>query len=148
MEMCARGSRLHLLAATLACLLASLLPHEHAFAQAGRTIIPQLQEKLGLSEPQVRGALGALLVYVKDELPKPQFDELAKSIPNATQIMAEVKTRGIVTGPLDDLDEYETSLQSLGIGQPLASEFAPAVVESLGAAGYQRERDILVAALR
>jgi hypothetical protein len=57
--------------------------------------------------------------------------------------MQEVKMRGIVTKPLDDLDEYEEALSQLGMGQPLASQFAPAVIEYLGAAGFVQERDIL-----
>ena len=61
--------------------------------------------------------------------------------------MEQVKLQGIVTGPLDDLGEYEATLSSLGIGQPLASQFAPAVVEFLGAAGYTRERDMLARVL-
>jgi|GEM_PF-2419148 len=122
-----------------------MVPHQHAFSQPGpgRSVIPQLQERFGLSEPQTRGALGALLVFAREQLPKPEFDELAQRIPNADHIMQEVKLRGIVTGPLDDLDEYEKSLSSLGIGQPLASQFAPAVVEYLGDAGFDHERDIL-----
>ena len=141
----ASGSRLHSYGvAVLACLLASLTLHEHTLAATpGQTIVPHLQERFGLSEPQVRGALGALLVFVREELPKPDFDDLAERIPNADQIMQDVKLRGIVTKPLDDIDEYEEALSSLGIGQPLASQFAPAVVEYLGAAGYTRERDIL-----
>ena len=113
-------------------------------AQPGRTIIPELQERFGLSEGQVRGALGALLVFAREQLPKPQFDDLASRIPNADRIMQEVKLRGIVTRPLDDVEDYEDSLAQLGMGQPLASQFAPAVVEYLGAAGFVQERDILM----
>jgi Protein of unknown function VcgC/VcgE (DUF2780) len=135
-------------AVLLACLLACLTPYEHALAaQPGRSILPQLQEQFGLSEPQVRGALGALLVFARDRLPKPEFDELAQSIPNAEHIMQEVKQRGIVTGPLDDIDDYEASLSSLGMGQPLASQFAPAVLKYLGDAGHYHERDILARVL-
>lgn len=139
------GSRLYRLAiAQAACLLICFsLNAPSLAAQAGQSIIPELQERLGLSESQVRGALGALLVFVRDRLPKPQFDELANRIPNAERIMQDVKLQGIVTGPLDDIDDYEASLASLGIGHPLASQFAPAVVESLGAAGFYRERDML-----
>ena len=61
--------------------------------------------------------------------------------------MREAHLRGIVTGPLDDIAEYEESLASLGIGQPLASQFAPAVVEYLGAAGFQQERSILLSVM-
>jgi hypothetical protein len=61
--------------------------------------------------------------------------------------MQEVKVRGIVTAPLDNIGDYEASLASLGIGQPLASQFAPAVLEYLGAAGFGRERDILARVL-
>jgi Protein of unknown function VcgC/VcgE (DUF2780) len=129
-----------LLLAALACL--SL--HQHAVAaDPGRTIIPQLQERFGLSEAQVRGALGALLIFVRERLPKQDFDEVAKSIPNADYIMREVRLRGIVTRPLDDIVEYQESLASLGIGQPLASQFAPAVLEYLGAAGFELERSKL-----
>ncbi|HEY6644076.1 DUF2780 domain-containing protein [Povalibacter sp.] len=128
----------------LVCICLPLLLTAHAVgARPGQLIIPQLQEQFGLTEFQVKGALGALLVYARDRLPRPEFDELAARIPNADQIMQQVKQRGIVTGPLDDRDDYENSLASLGIGQPLASQFAPAVVEQLGAAGFYRERDML-----
>jgi Protein of unknown function VcgC/VcgE (DUF2780) len=135
--------------AALACLIACLAPHESAPAAqpAGVTITHQLQEHFGLNEGQVKGALGALLVFARDQLPKPDFDQLAARIPNADHIMQEVKMRGIVTGPLDDVEDYEASLSSLGIGQPLASQIAPAVLDYLGAAGYTRERDILARVL-
>lgn len=135
-------------AAMLACLLACLAPQEHALAaQPARSIIPQLQEQFGLNESQVRGALGALLVFARERLPKPDFDKLAQRIPNAERAMQDVKRQGIVTGPLDTLDEYEDSLSSLGIGQPIASQFAPAVLRYLGEAGYERERDMLARVL-
>jgi hypothetical protein len=134
----------HLLFAVLACFS---LQHYAVAADPGRSIIPQLQERLGLSEAQVRGALGALLVFVHERLPKPEFDEVAKSIPNADYIMREVYLQGIVTGPLDDISEYQESLLSLGIGQPLAAQFAPAVLECLGAAGFHQERSTLARVL-
>lgn len=114
-----------------------------AAPQPGRSIIPHLQERFGLSEGQVRGALGALLVYAREQLPKTEFDFFAARIPNADRIMQEVKMRGIVTGPLDDVEDYENTLSQLGMGQPLASQFAPAVVEYLGTEGFIQERDIL-----
>ena len=55
--------------------------------------------------------------------------------------------QGVVTRPLDDIDDYEESLASLGIGQPLASQFAPAVLEYLGAAGFELERSMLARVL-
>lgn len=134
--------------ATLVCLLACFASPERSLAAApGPAMTAYLQEQLGLSEPQARGALGALLVFARERLPKPDFDDLAARIPNADHIMQEVKQRGIVTGPLDNIGDYEASLSSLGIGQPLASQFAPAVVKYLGAAGYNRERDILARVL-
>lgn len=134
--------------AVLACLLGSFAAHGQAAAAGpGQSIIPRLQDQLGLTEGQVRGALGALLVFVRERLPKPDFDDLAETIPNAEHIMQEVKLRGIVTRPLDDLEEYETALASLGIGQPLASRVAPAVLQSLAETGHLRERDILSRAL-
>lgn len=134
--------------AILSWMLAASFAHVPAIAALpGQSIIPVLQEQLGLSEQQVRGALGALLVFVRDDLPKPEFDVLARTIPNAERIMQETKSRGIVTGPLDNISEFETALSNIGIGQPLASQFAPAVVQSLANAGYLRERDILVNAL-
>lgn len=110
-------------------------------------LIEQLENQFGLTDRQVRGALGALLVFVRERLPKKDFDEFSKRIPNAAQIMQDVKLQGVVTKPLDKIDDYEKSLASLGIGQPLASQFAPAVVKYLGDAGYYRERDILARAL-
>jgi hypothetical protein len=134
--------------ALLACVLACITPYEHAIAaQPARSIVPQLQEQFGLSESQVRGALGALLVFARERLSKPAFDDLAQRFPNAEAAMQEVKLRGVVTGPLDDRDEYEASLSNLGIRQPLASQFAPAVLQYLAAAGYERERDMLAGIL-
>ena len=129
------------LLAALACL--SLHPHAVA-AEPGPIVIPQLQERFGLSEAQVRGSLGALLIFVRERVPKPEFDRVVKSIPNADRIMLATRLNGIVNGPLDDIGDYQASLANLGIGQPLASQIAPAVVECLGAAGFQRERSILL----
>jgi hypothetical protein len=120
-----------------------LAPRHADSARAAQSIVPMLQDRLGLNETQVRGALGALLVFVREELPKPEFDDLAASIPNADRIMQEVKLRGIVNGPIDDRDDYEAALSNLGIGQPLASQFAAAVLQALAETGHSRERDIL-----
>ncbi len=142
-----RRSKFHvtpLLLAALACF--SFHPYAVA-ADPGRSIIPQLQERFGLSEVQVRDALGALLVFVRERLPKTEFDEVAKSIPNADYIMRDVQIRGIVTRPIDDIVEYQETLANLGIGQPLASQFAPAVLEYLGADGFERERSMLARVL-
>lgn len=130
--------------AIAACAFAVFLAPMHVESAApGQSIIPTLQDRLGLNEQQVRGALGALLVFVREKLTKSEFDELAETIPNADRIMQEVKLRGIVNGPIDDRDDYEAALSNLGIGQPLASQFAPAVLQSLGETGHTRERDIL-----
>ena len=101
-----------------------------------------------MSEAQVRGSLGALLIFVRERLPKPEFDRVSRSIPNAERIMRETRLNGIVTGPLDHMGDYQASLASLGVGQPLASQFAPAVVEYLGAAGFQQERSILLRVIK
>lgn len=133
----------------LVMLLAGWILIERGFAATpGQNAIAYLQDNFGLNDGQARGALGALLVYAREQLPKPEFDLLAARMPNADQIMAAVKQRGVVTRPLDDLGDYEDSLAALGIGQPLASQLAPAVVQFLGEAGFDRERDILMGILR
>jgi uncharacterized protein YllA (UPF0747 family) len=119
-----------------------------AWAQPPSNLRDFLQQRFHLSEPQVRGALGALLVYAHQRLQQRDFDDLAAHVPNSTQMMLAAKQQGIVTGPLDNIHEYERALASLEIGQPLASQIAPAVVEWLGAAGYSYERDILTAIVR
>ena len=59
--------------------LACFAFHPHAVAaEPGPSIIPQLQERLGLSEAQVRGSLGALLIFVRERLPKPEFDRVVE----------------------------------------------------------------------
>jgi hypothetical protein len=118
-------------------------------SQAARNadLVTHLQERFGLRERQVRGALGALLVYSRERLTKTDFDALALRIPNAERVMQEVKLQGVVTGPLDNIDEFEATLSSLGMGEPLASQFAPAVLEYLAATGRSTERDILATVL-
>ena len=67
----------HLLLAALACFGL----HQHAVAaDPGPSIIPQLQARFGLSEAQVRGALGALLIFVRERLAKQDFDAVSKRI--------------------------------------------------------------------
>jgi hypothetical protein len=117
-------------------------------AQSPTTLQAYLQQRFHLSEGQVRGALGALLVYAQQRLQKSDFDDLVAHVPNASNAIQVVKQQGIVTGPLDDIDGYEKALGNLGIGQPLASQIAPAVIEWLGAAGYSYERDILSGIVR
>jgi len=135
--------------ALMTCAFAVCASNDYSFAQQVRQgMIEQLQQRFGLREPQVRGALGALLLYAREQLPKPEFDEFAQSIPDAYHIIDEVKARGVVTRPLDDIGDYETSLASLGIAHPIAEQFAPAVLELLGAAGRDNERDILARLLR
>jgi hypothetical protein len=141
-----RSRRLLVAAWLLAGLLAPL--YLHAADDPGRHIIPVLRERLGLSEPQVRSALGALLVFVRERLTKTEFNDLAETIPNAQRIMQDVKLRGVVNAPLDDLDEYEATLSNVGIGQPLASQFVPAVLQALADTGHLHERDILARVVR
>ena len=62
----------------------------------------------------VRGLLGALLVFVR-EIPKAEFDQVSKSIPNADHIMSALPGGGIDGQPLDDIGEYQASLASLRI---------------------------------
>ena len=107
-----------------------------------------LQQRFHLSATQARGALGALLVYAHQRLQKSDFDDLVAHVPNAAHIMQTTKQHGVVTGPLDNIGEYEDTLASLGIGQPLASQIAPAVIDWLGAAGYSYERDLLTGIVR
>lgn len=131
------------LAVSLTCLTTPALA-----APPGQGLIAELQAQFGLRDIQARGAVGALLVYAREQLPKPEFDQLAARIPNADQIMQAVKLQGVVTRPLDDIGDYQDSLASLGIGQPLASQIAPAVVQYLGAAGFDQEQAILAGILR
>ena len=142
-----RSSRFHVAKLLIVALACVCFQQRATAADPGASINPQLQQRFGLSEAQVRGSLGALLVYVRERSPKTQFDELLKSIPNADYIMRDVRMRGIVTMPLDDIKDYEASLAKLGIGQPLASQFAPAVLEFLGAAGFPLEESMLARVL-
>jgi hypothetical protein len=135
--------------AVLVILLAGWMFLERAHAAVpGQNAAAYLQNRFGLNDQQARGALGALLVYAREQLPKPEFDQLASRMPNAEHIMQAVKQQGVVTKPLDDIGDYEDSLASLGIGQPLASQIAPAVVEFLGSAGFDQEQAILAGILR
>lgn len=58
-----------------------------AWAQPPTDLQAYLQQRFHLSAPQVRGALGALLVYAHQRLQKPDFDDLVTHVPNAAQFM-------------------------------------------------------------
>lgn len=144
-----RRARRRLVLAALACIVCGgFVAGREAMAQSGESLVGYMEHRFGLTEGQVRGALGALLLFAREQLPKTEFETLARRVPNAAQIMEQVKLEGIVTGPLDDRDAYETTLSHLGIGQPLASQIAPAVLDWLQAAGHDEEHDLLESALR
>lgn len=130
-------------AAVLAGAIVVAASPEVAESQTLQPIVPYLQERLGLNEQQVRGALGALLIFSREHLPKPQFDQLARRMPNAEQLMADARLRGIVTAPIDDVTELEGALGNIGIAEQVAAQFGPAVLDYLGSAGYYEERDVL-----
>ncbi len=133
---------------TVLCWLVCLVQSQVALAAAPAAgLIAYLQDDLGLSEPQARGGLGALLVFARDRLPQTQFNDLASRMPNAEQIIEQVKARGIVTRSLDDRDDYVEALGNLGISPPVAAKFGPAVLGWLGAQGYDTERDMLAGVL-
>ena len=129
--------------AVFGCVLACFLLQEIAVSQAGQSIVPYLQERLRINEAQAKGGLGALLVFARDRLAKPEFDQLAKRMPNADNIVQQTHARGVVTHPLDDVDDYEAVLANLGISRESSRNFAPAVLDYLESNGYSEERDIL-----
>jgi hypothetical protein len=133
--------------ALLGCLLLDVYSDGSALAAQPGNVVIYLEQRFGLTEPQSRGALGALLIFAQERLSKSDFDELAQRVPNAEAIMADIKLQGIVTRPLDNTEEYQETLSSLGIGQPLASQIAPAVLDYLGQTGRTEERDILASVL-
>jgi hypothetical protein len=114
-----------------------------AHAQAGRQILPFMEERLGLSEYQVRGGIGVLLAFAQAQLPKSQFEQLAKRLPSTEVLLEETHLRGIVSVPLDDKGDYEAVLGKLGIPTDKASQFASVVQEYLGTVGLYEERDTL-----
>nr|WP_298719119.1 DUF2780 domain-containing protein [uncultured Steroidobacter sp.] len=130
-------------------LFACSLKYESALAATpGQNAVAYLENRFGLSDVQARGALGALLLFARERLPKPQFDQLAARMPNADSIMQGVTQQGVVTKPLDEIGDYQESLASLGIGPTLAAQIAPAVVDFLGGAGFSQEQAILAGILR
>ena len=126
----------------LICLAACFAPLHLAYAQS-QSITAHLGNTLGWNEAQVHVALGTLLVYAREHLAKPEFDQLAKRMPNADFLMQQARSSGTVTRPIDDRDEYEAALANMGVGPQSIAQFAPAVLEYMAAAGYYQERDIL-----
>ena len=126
------------------CLAACLSAPLHAYGAPGTgELVAHLQQTFGLNEGQVHNALGTLLVYARERLPKPDFDDLAERMPRADAAMRSVKSQGIVTRPLDSRSDYEKALSVAGVPASQAAQFAPAVIEYLGTAGYTREHDML-----
>ena len=83
-----RRSEFHvtrLLFAVLACF--SFYQHATA-ADPGRSIIPQLQERFGLSEAQVRGALGAFWSSSASGFRSPGSTKSRRAFPMPTTLCA------------------------------------------------------------
>jgi hypothetical protein len=118
-----------------------------AGAQRAVTLVTYLEQQLGLDDQQARGALDVMLVFAKERLTQSDFELLVTRVPNVQRVILRVRLEGIVTHPLTDVDDYESTLANLGIAQPLASHIPAAVLEYLGDAGLYTERDILASIL-
>jgi hypothetical protein len=145
---------MRLLLAPRACagIAALIVGIAHAFAPAFAAepvhgLVQHLQKEIGLNEAQARDALGALLVFAREKLPQPEFADLTDGLGEADQLMQDATLHGVVTRPLDTIEEYEHALASLGIAQSRASRVAPAVLQHLGTAGLVEEREILASVL-
>ena len=123
-------------------------PNTSVVASASADLSTYLEKRLGLTDAQVQDALGALLLFVHGRISLEDFDRLAAAIPNAGRIMLAVQQRGTVDGPLDDIEDYEAALADVGIGQPRASEIAPAVIRFFSNSGRDLQREIMKRALR
>jgi hypothetical protein len=130
------------LIAAIACIFAPAFG-----AEPVQGLIQHLQKEIGLNETQARDALGALLVFARERLPQPEFTDLTDGMGGADQLMQDATLHGVITRPLDTIEEYEQALASLGIAQSRASLIAPAVLQHLGTAGLVEERDILASVL-
>ena len=131
------------LAGFVAILAVQLPAQAQSQSQSAKQILPFMEERLGLSEYQVRGGIGVLLTFAQERLPKSQFDQLAKRLPSIDVLLEETHLRGIVSTPMDDKDDYEAVLAKLGIPTAKASQFASVVQEYLGTVGLYEERDTL-----
>jgi hypothetical protein len=125
----------------------------HAFAPAlgaepVQGLVQHLQQEIGLNEAQARDALGALLLFAQGKLPQPEFADLTDGLGGADQLMQDATLHGVVTRPLDTIEEYEQAIASLGVAQSRASRIAPAVLQQLGTAGLVEEREILASVLQ
>lgn len=136
-----------LAAIVLGGLLTLMTPPATSQSPAVKPIVAYVQEQLGVNDQQARAGLGALLVYARDRLPKPEFDQLAQRMPNAEMLVEQTKARGVVTRSIDDTDEFVAVLGRLGMGPEAATQFGPTVLNYLNAAGYSEERDILASVL-
>ena len=116
-------------------------------AEPVQGLVQHLQKEIGLNETQARDALGALLVFAREQLPQPEFTDLTDGMGGADQLMQDATLHGVITRPLDTIEEYEAALASLGIAQSRASRVAPAVLQHLGSAGLIEEREILASVL-
>jgi hypothetical protein len=146
-----RTSKDGLQAAAIAILASTLVLFAFGIAAGAapaRSIVSHLQEQFGLNEGQVRGGLGVMLLFARDRLPKPEFDDLAARMPNAERLMQETKQQGIVNTPLDSTADFERALSNVGMAPATASQFVSAVLGYLDASGYYRERDILARVMK
>jgi Protein of unknown function VcgC/VcgE (DUF2780) len=134
--------------AILACLMAVSTLESALAAAPARSMVSALQEQFGLNEGQVLGGLGVMLVFARDRLPKPEFDQLAARMPNAERLMQMTKQQGIVNTRLDSTSDFERALTNLGIAPATASQFVSAVLGYMDSAGYYRERDILARVMK
>lgn len=128
------------LVALLAC---SICDQSVIAASPAQDAIAYLQNRFGLNERQAQDAVGALLLFAREQVAKPEFDELASRMPRADLLMQAVQAQGVVTAPLSRIDDYQACLIRLGIDQRQATQIAPAVVDYLGQAGFDQEQAIL-----
>ncbi|MEE4300854.1 MAG: DUF2780 domain-containing protein [Pseudomonadales bacterium] len=102
-----------------------------------------LGNRLGVSEEQAEGGMGAMLMLARSRLVAGDFDLLAGMIPGASGYLEAAKTLLGADADVSSVSGLESSLGAMGYATEAVSAFAPTVTDVVSSVGGERATSLL-----
>ena len=96
---------------------------------ASDPLISSLMSGLGLNATQATGGAGALLGLAQEKLTSADWSKVASAIPGASQMIAQAKSLGGITGKFGSLANLAPAFSKMGLTSDQVKSLTPAVTD-------------------
>jgi hypothetical protein len=107
-----------------------------------------LAKKLGVTDTQANGGVGAMLQLAQEKLAAGEFDSVAKAIPGSQKYLDTAKQLlgGAKVG--DGQQGLKGAFAKMGMSPEMVDKFKPPVLDYVGKVGGEQAKSLLATALK